>query len=179
MTLRRDALVGAAEFALAVEAVGQSIPGLVATVGKFDVMPGASNVIPGAVELTLDLRHPDREVRERKTRELRELAAKIAGRRDLTVVWTDMPSFQETPCDPALTALLRDAIQAEGISPHGLFSGAGHDAITISHIAPVTMMFVRCKDGISHNPAESIQEADVDVALRVLDRFLHALPGQR
>ena len=179
MTLRKDALVGAAEFVLAVEAVGSSVPNLVATVGKLDVAPGASNVIAGNAEVSLDLRHPDGDLRSRATGELRARAADIAKRRGLDLQWTDMPSFHETPCDPALTGLLREAILAEGIEPIALFSGAGHDAITISRIAPVTMMFVRCKDGISHNPAELIVESDVEVAMRVLNRFLRTCPAQR
>jgi allantoate deiminase len=179
MTLRKDALVGAAEFVLAVEAVGGSVPNLVATVGKLEVAPGASNVIAGEAEVSLDLRHPDRDVRDRAIEKLRSLAADIAKRRGLDVQWIDMPSFQETPCDPALTGLLREAIQAEGFEPIGLFSGAGHDAITMSRIAPVTMMFVRCKDGISHNPAESIVVSDVEVAMRVLNRLLRMHTGQR
>ena len=89
--------------------------------------------------------------------------------------WVDSPSFSETTCDPGLTDLLLAAIAAEGVEPLSLFSGAGHDAITLANITPVTMMFVRCKDGISHNPAESIMEDDVEVALRVLNRFLSTI----
>ncbi|MDQ3655688.1 MAG: M20/M25/M40 family metallo-hydrolase, partial [Chloroflexota bacterium] len=172
MNLRKDALAGAAELVLAVENVGSSETDLVATVGKIESSPGASNVISGQAQLTLDLRHPDPVVRTRAFASVRKHAEEIAKRRDLGLVWTDSPSFAETPCDDRLTDVLRRAIMDEGIEPLSLFSGAGHDAITMSNVGPVTMMFVRCRDGISHNPAESIDEPDVEVALRVLRRFL-------
>lgn len=172
MTLRRDALSGAAELVLAVETIGGSEPDLVATVGKLESSPGASNVISGHANLKLDLRHPDPVVRTRAFASIRERAGEIASRRKLELHWTNSPSFTETPCDAGLTQTLRTAIAGEGIEPLSLFSGAGHDAITMSNIGPVTMMFVRCRDGISHNPAESIDEPDVEVALRVLLRFL-------
>ncbi len=172
MTLRQDALAGAAELVLAVESIGGSETDLVATVGRLESSPGASNVIPGHAHLTLDLRHPESLVRERAFSQVRAQAEAIARRRGLAVEWTDSPSFAETPCDAYLTEKLRTAIAEEGIEPLSLFSGAGHDAITMSRLGPVTMMFVRCRDGISHNPAESIDERDVDVALRVLLRLL-------
>ncbi len=178
MTLRHDALAGAAELVLAVEAIGGSEPDLVATVGKLESSPGASNVIPGLAHLTLDLRHPDAVVRERAFARVREEAGEIAGRRSLALDWVDSPGFAETLCDARLTEQLRTAIAEEGIEPLSLFSGAGHDAITMSHLGPVTMMFVRCRDGISHNPAESIDRPDVEVALRVLLRFVLDV-GQR
>ncbi len=177
MTLRHDALAGAAELVLAVETIGGSKTDLVATVGKLESAPGASNVIPGHAHLTLDLRHPDGAVRSRAFALVRERAESIAARRGLALDWTDSPSFAETPCDPALTDRLLGAIVAEGIAPLSLFSGAGHDAITMSRLGPVTMLFVRCRDGISHNPAESIEEPDVEVAMNVLLRFLLDLAG--
>lgn len=178
MALRRDALAGAAELVLAVEAIGRSAPDLVATVGQLACLPGASNVIPGQVELTLDLRHPDPDVRQQAFTAVREQAEKNATRRGLALEWDDSPSFPETACDPSLTGLLRDAIAAEGIEPISLFSGAGHDAIAMANVSPVTMLFVRCRDGISHNPAESVDEADVEVALRVLSRFIETIAGR-
>ncbi len=179
MTLRRDALAGAAELVLAVEAIGGSEMNLVATVGKLESAPGASNVIPGHAHLTLDLRHPDGAVRRRAYDMVRDRAESIAGRRGLALEWSDSPGFAETPCDPDLTERLRGAIEAEGAAPLSLFSGAGHDAITMSRLGPVTMLFVRCRDGISHNPAESIDEPDVETALNVLHRFLLGLADRQ
>jgi len=171
MSSRRDALTGSAEFILAVERVGRSVEGLVATVGKLDAEPGASNVVAGRTAQTLDLRHPDPGVRDRAVAELKAVVDEIGSRRSLEWTWHDSPCFAETPSDPALTGTLREAIEHEGIPVVELFSGAGHDAVTMAAITPVTMLFVRCKDGISHNPAESITVEDVAVALAVLDRF--------
>lgn len=179
MALRRDALAGAAEVVLAIEAVGRAEPDLVATVGRLDVTPSAPNVIPGAVSFTLDLRHPDPATRAGAVADIRERAATIAASRRLQLEWVEAPGFDETPCDPDLTARLEEAISAEGILPLRLFSGAGHDAVSMARVTPVSMLFVRCRDGISHNPAEAIAGDDVAVALRVMRRFLLglALPG--
>jgi len=178
MSSRRDALTGSAEFILAVERVGRSAEGLVATVGKLDAEPGASNVVAGRTVQTLDLRHPDPEVRGRAITELKREVDAIGERRTLEVAWHDSPCFAETPSDPTLTGTLRKAIEHEGIPVVELFSGAGHDAVTMATITPVTMLFVRCKDGISHNPAESITVEDVTVALSVLDRFAASVAAQ-
>ncbi len=177
MGLRRDALAASAEIVLAVEEIGRSEPDLVATVGRVEVGPGAPNVIPGRVEMTLDLRHPDPAVRDRAIGGIREAGFGIAERRGVRLEWIDAPGFDGIACDPALSAALGEAISAEGYRAISLFSGAGHDALTLSQVMPVSMLFVRCKDGISHNPAESISVDDVDAAMRVLDRFLAGLAG--
>ncbi|HEV2065295.1 MAG TPA: M20/M25/M40 family metallo-hydrolase, partial [Thermomicrobiales bacterium] len=126
--------------------------------------------------LSLDLRHPDPDVREQTVSELREAANAIAGRRSVDVSWTDTGGFRETPSDEALNRILGEAIADQGIEVLEVFSGAGHDAVSMAEIAPVTMLFVRCKDGISHNPLESITTEDVAVALQVLDDFIDRLP---
>ncbi|HYI25836.1 MAG TPA: allantoate amidohydrolase [Thermomicrobiales bacterium] len=177
MGMRRDALAGAAEVILAIEAVGREHDGFVATVGTLSVDPGATNVIPGGVTMSLDLRHPDPAVRAAAVREIQARVAGIAVGRSLELDWTDLPGFAETTCDAALSRALEDAIRAEGVAPVRIFSGAGHDAIPMSRITPVSMMFVRCRDGISHNPLESIVINDVEVALRVLERFLQSIAG--
>lgn len=176
MGSRRDALAAAAELVLEVERFATSEEGLVATVGQLVVEPGASNVIAGRTTLTLDLRHPEPGVRERGVDELRETANANAARRSVELTWTDTGGFRETPSDEGLNRLLREAIAEQGIEVLDVFSGAGHDAVSMAEISPVTMLFVRCKDGISHNPAESITSGDVAVALRVLDGFLDRLP---
>ena len=176
MGSRRDALAAAAELVLEVERCGGSHKDLVATVGQLVVEPGASNVIAGRTKLTLDLRHPEPGVRERTVAALQHSANAIAARRSVELSWHDTGGFRETPCDDGLNRLLGDAIAAQGIEVLDVFSGAGHDAVSMAEVTPVTMLFVRCKDGISHNPLESITTDDVAVALRVLDAFLDRLP---
>jgi allantoate deiminase len=175
MSMRRDALCAAADFVLAVEALGKSREGLVATVGQMEVEPGASNVIPGRAALSLDVRHIADAVREEAGRLLRDRAEEICEKRDVALAWNVLQSNPSTPCDPALAGKLARAVEAAGYTVRYLPSGAGHDAVTMSAIAPAAMLFVRCKGGISHNPAESVLAEDVEAAIQVTGRFLDLL----
>lgn len=172
---RRDALCAAAELVLAVEAEARSHPGMVGTVGRLTPHPGAGNVVPGAAELSIDLRHQEDPVRERAVRALEARAREIGEARGVQVDWELRQEGPAVPTDPVLTALLEEAVRAEGVEVVRLPSGAGHDAAEVAALTPIAMLFVRCAGGISHNPAESVLEEDVDVAVDVLDRFLHAL----
>ena len=163
MGARRDALAGAAEWVLAVEAAGP-----VATVGELRVEPGARNVVPGLATLTLDLRDPDDGVRRAAVAGLRDRAGEIAARRGLTLTWEDRADVAAIRMDERLTGLL-------GRDLPRLVSGAGHDAGMMASIAPAAMLFVRCRGGVSHHPDESVEEADVAAALDALERFLRAL----
>lgn len=172
MALRRDALTAAAELVLSVERIGRETPGLVATVGELEVRPGATNVIPGAVRLTCEVRHASGEVCAEAIRAVRAQLEAICDTRETSYSWRDIAGYSATPCDPALVRLLSEAVEAEGVRPLRLASGAGHDAVNVGQIAPVSMLFVRCKEGISHNPAESVDVADVEAAIRVMATFL-------
>ncbi|MGN6032568.1 MAG: allantoate amidohydrolase [Thermomicrobiales bacterium] len=175
MPLRRDALAAASEFVLAVERIANEVEQLVGTVGQVSVLPGASNVIPGRVELTLDVRHQNPAIREAAVGRMRDVLAELAARRRVEAEWIDVQGYPTVECDLDLMSRLVDAIADEGLEPLQLPSGAGHDAVPLSTITPVSMLFVRCKDGISHNPAESIEVGDVAVAIRVLDRFINGI----
>ena len=175
MALRRDALCAAAELVLAVEAIARETPGLVATVGQIAVEPGAGNVVPGRARLGLDVRHADDAVREDANHRLWQRADAIGTARHVALDWHPMSDNPATPLDPALTDLLVRAVAESGYPVHRLPSGAGHDAVALSPLAPATMLFVRCAGGISHNPAESVAIADVAAAIGVLDRFLALL----
>ncbi len=172
MALRRDALCAAAEWILAVEGLAWAPEGVVATVGQVAVHPGASNVIPGEVVLSLDLRHQDDAVRSRAEVDLRMEATAIGARRRVDVHWHPLQSSAAVPCAPALMDSLARAIASSGFTLCKLASGAGHDAVPLSRLTDVVMLFVRCAGGISHNPAESVTEADVGTAIDVLYRFL-------
>jgi allantoate deiminase len=164
--------MGAADFALTVERIAKSTPGLVATIGQIHALPGASNVIPASVDMTLDIRHPIDDERHRALDELYEKTAEISAKRSLGIGISERTDTPANACDERLTARLEQAIADAGVPVRRLVSGAGHDAVALSAKMPVTMLFVRCKDGISHNPAESIETADAAAALDVLDRFL-------
>jgi allantoate deiminase len=162
MDARRDALVAAAELTLAVERVG-----VLATVGRLHVEPGARNVIPARATLTLDVRDGDDAARIEAVDGLRRRAAEIGRRRNVGVTWTDTGDLPAVAMDERLS-------NAFGVATR-LPSGAGHDAAMMASIAPAAMLFVRCRGGVSHNPAESVAEADVAVAVDALERFLRAV----
>lgn len=175
MALRRDALAGAAEFALGAEAIARGRSGLVATVGSLVVAPGAANVIPGRVVHTLDVRHARDAVRRAALGGLDRLAAKIARERGLTVDWQRTQDDAAVVCSRTLTAALARSVKAVQGRSVALVSGAGHDAVVLSRLAPVAMLFVRCRDGLSHHPEEFASPADTGVALRVMLDFLERL----
>ncbi len=175
MDRRRDALVVAAMYVIAVEHEARTHDGLVATVGRLEVRPGGTNVIPGEVALSLDVRHADDAVRLEAAQRLVLAAHALAEGRGLTAGVRPVAENAAVPCSPALTALLSRAVEAAGIEPVRLTSGAGHDAVAVSNLTEIAMLFVRCKGGVSHNPAESVTEEDVAVAIDVLGRFLDLL----
>ncbi len=175
MMLRRDALAGAAEFVLSVESVAKKQSSLVATVGQISATPGASNVIPAKVTLTLDVRHQSDSHRLAAVRSLRAKAKMIAKRRGLKINWMPVQEIAAVKCDKHLTEVLSKCVAQKGIKLLKLPSGAGHDAAAISAICPVAILFVRCKGGISHNPAESVKTADVKYAIAMLADFIQAL----
>jgi allantoate deiminase len=177
MDLRQDALCAAAEFVLAVEASARDMPGLVATVGQIAAQPGASNIIPGLVTLSLDVRHHDDALREAAIGRLRERAEQIAQVRRVTLEWQTVQASGALGCDPRLSGLLVRAVASSGYEVISLPSGAGHDGVALSALTPFAMLFVRCKGGISHNPAESVTVEDVGVAIEVLGRFLELGAG--
>ena len=172
MALRRDALCAAAEFVSTVEAVARGVDGVVATVGELEVEDAASNVIPGRVTLSLDIRHVADPVRESVGARLRERATAIADRRGSASLWEVVQETRAVGCSPELTELVADAVLASGHPVVRLPSGAGHDAVMLSAIAPIAMLFVRCAGGVSHNPAESVTVEDVAAAIDATSRFL-------
>ena len=172
---RQDALAGAAHMILLVETLMHREPGLLATVGQIEIQPGASNVIPGVARLTVDLRHADDAVRERFMELLAASARHVARQRRLEVKHEIVQSTASVGCAPEFISLLHQAAQAHVPQVMELPSGAGHDAAALAALTPVGMLFVRCKDGISHHPDESVQAEDVAVAVGVLNDFLRLM----
>ncbi|HEX4765634.1 MAG TPA: allantoate amidohydrolase [Lichenihabitans sp.] len=175
MRLRRDALAAAAEMISTVERTALDAPDLVATVGRIEVQPGAVNVIPARAGFTVDLRSPSDAVRRHALGALHATFADIAARRGVSVAVVPFYDEAAAPCAPPLQQALEAAVQAEGIRPLCLPSGAGHDGLAMIALCPIAMLFVRCAGGISHNPAESIAAEDAETAVRVLVAFLRRL----
>lgn len=178
MSLRKDALAAAAEFILAVESTGLGTPGLVATVGQIEAKPGASNVIPGEVNLSIDVRHQTDASRDAGVSRLQDIVGQIGYKRGVATHWEIVHEAQSVPCSRDLTAVLAKAARQHLVEVTELPSGAGHDAAMMGEIAPIAMLFVRCKGGISHNPAESVETNDVGVAIAVMNDFLQSLGSQ-
>ncbi|HWA87816.1 MAG TPA: Zn-dependent hydrolase [Opitutus sp.] len=175
MRLRRDALAGLAEFVLFAEKFARARKGLVATVGTVQVPAGAANVIPGEAVASLDVRHATDGTCRKAVQRLVAEAKRIARRRGLACEWRETMRHGATPCSRELTALLGRSVKAVQGRNLALVSGAGHDAVVMAQLTPVAMLFVRCRDGLSHHPDEHATVADLETALRVTIDFLERL----
>jgi allantoate deiminase len=167
MRHRRDALCAAAEFILAVENCG-----VTATVGQIAVEPEASNVIPARALLSLDIRDLSDSKRRAAIRGLQRRARAIAARRKTALTWKLVQETGSVTCDRELSKRLAQAVARHQAKVPTIPSGAGHDAAAMSAICPVAMLFVRCKGGISHHPAESVKAADVARAIAAFTDFV-------
>lgn len=168
MPLRKDALVAASRLVLAVEAIGtRHGADACSTVGILDVEPHSRNVIPGCCRLTIDLRHPETSELDRMEAELRE-AVRALDHDGIGATLADFWSFPVIHFDQTLVGRVRDAASARGLSMRDIVSGAGHDAVYMSMVAPTAMVFIPCIGGISHNPAENIEPAHAAAGCAVL-----------
>ena len=175
MKMRKDALAGAAEWITEVEREALATPGLVATVGRVNVAAGAGNVIPAQCSASLDVRHPADAIRQTAVSHLSRAAEEIAGRRGLGVALETRLDQPSVAMDPSLSAMLDRAVELAGFPAHRMASGAGHDAMIVSGRMPTGMIFLRCANGISHHPSESVREEDVEAALKTGALFLDEL----
>ena len=176
MEMRQDALCGAAEFILEVETIaGATGSGLVATVGKMQVRGGASNVIPGEVVCSVDIRCADEVVLSRGHEKIRSLCVGIGLRRGLEIGWNVIQVSPPVICDDRMKTILGRCVEEAGYEVLELVSGAGHDAVPIAAVSPVCMLFVRCFKGISHNPLEAVEEKDLEAALAVAEKFIQSI----
>jgi len=179
MLLRRDALSGGAEAMLLAERLARETKGeIVATVGRIGVEPGAANVIPGHVSLTVDVRSGNDAARAKFVEQFKAGCREIANRRHLGISIKPTREVATTPCHPQIQALLGTAIADVGGEPLRLGSGAGHDGQAMAKLCPIGMLFVRCRGGISHNPMEYASPNDMGLAVASLIRFIERLdPG--
>ncbi len=169
---RRDALIGAAEFICEVEKAFDKFGGLMATVGQLEIEPNVSNVIPARVTHSLDLRHQSDSVLNEACARIERRAHEIAKARGLDFRWEMLQTTTPIKCDPALSHRLLAAVEVVTGSRRQLPSGAGHDAAILARLFPVTMLFVRCRGGLSHHPDEFVSLEDIGIALQVTVEFL-------
>ncbi|MFL6836180.1 MAG: allantoate amidohydrolase [Bradyrhizobium sp.] len=173
MALRRDALAGAAECIVAIEQFCKTDEAaLVGTVGYVAAMPGATNVIPGKVSFTVDIRAPTDAHRKMAVADIARKIEAIAKRRELVLQLDTTHENRTVPCAPWLKSQIAEAVAAEGYPVFELPSGAGHDGMAIVDVADIAMIFVRCRGGISHHPDEHVESADTDAGARVLLRLI-------
>ncbi|MGO8920958.1 MAG: allantoate amidohydrolase [Stellaceae bacterium] len=178
MALRRDALAGAAEAVLLVERRCSEGTRLVGTVGQIAAAPGAVNVIPGRVSFSLDLRAAEDDERRQAADDIMHGLEAICERRGLRLEVTQTHDSRASACAPWLMAQLDRAVGAQGLAIRHLPSGAGHDAMALAELTDIGMLFVRCRGGISHNPAESITPEDAEIgALALLDFIRNFAPA--
>ncbi|WP_346364351.1 Zn-dependent hydrolase [Bosea sp. (in: a-proteobacteria)] len=170
MTLRKDALTAAAEMALALEEIAGSHDQAVGTVGVFRPDPGATNVVPGAVDFTIDYRAPIGATVAAMERQIQQRFGEIAARRGVSLTITPYSREDATPMAAELQEALAAGIARTGsnLSARRLPSGAGHDAMAMARLCPSAMLFVRCEKGISHSPLENMTELDAGIAIRVM-----------
>jgi allantoate deiminase/N-carbamoyl-L-amino-acid hydrolase len=178
MPMRRDAVAAAAEMALAVESRCAQAPTLVGTVGTMSVPNGATNVVAGRCEFSIDIRAGDDATRDAAVDDVLRVCEAIANRRGVTVTFQRTMRVPCAPCSQALMEQLAASVERIGLTAFHMASGAGHDAMMMARVTPACMLFVRCGNGgISHNPLETVAPADVDLAgLAFLD-FLRNLHG--
>lgn len=176
MPLRHDALAGASEMILTIETIARNdASDLVATVGQLTVSPGAPNVIPGSARFTIDVRSGDAARRDRAVTAILGKLGAIATARDLTLRLAHLHDLPASPCDPALMDMLDAAVVATGQPLCRLVSGAGHDAMIMAALCPTAMLFIRCRGGVSHHPAEHVEPADAEIALQAMLGFIDRL----
>jgi N-carbamoyl-L-amino-acid hydrolase len=178
MPLRRDALAALSEIVLAVERIANRHgPNAVGTVGEAVIAAPSRNVIPGEVAFTIDVRSPEAKTLDAIDKELREAIAEIAPRRrcaiELTAIWRKEP----TVFNPKLVDAVESVARTLGYSHRRITSGAGHDACNLATVVPAAMVFVPCKDGVSHNELEDATQLDCTAGANVLMHTVLALAG--
>ncbi len=166
MNMRRDAMVTAALCIAQIEDVAKN-SNVVATVGKLECSPGSVNVIAGKCQFSLDIRSGKDSDRDAAVKSIFEYIEQLCHDRDINFSYQEIHNAPAVECADWLQQLTAASIADYGLKPLSMMSGAGHDAMVFSGIYPMAMLFVRCKGGISHHPAEAITEADVAVALDV------------
>jgi len=178
MSMRNDALCCAAAFILETEKLALNKK-IVATVGKLHITNAASNTIPGEVTCSLDLRSADEAMAAAAYEQLKDTCITICSKRNIIPEWKLVQQTAPVLCDADLNALLARSVKEAGYEPIEMVSGAGHDAVAVSLVSPVAMLFVRCFKGISHNPMEDVELKDMAAAIKVSDNFIYQLINSR
>ena len=170
MAIRKDALLGAAEIIVALNQIATQIPGAptVGTVGTLTVFPASRNIIPEEVSFTVDLRDIDLDRRHRYEKQLMDKIDNITQKHQLTYTISEDTNSEPRYCATWLKAIIHQQCQALDLDAPELMSGPFHDALTLSYCCDYAMIFIRSKDGISHNPLEYSSYEDLALGANVL-----------
>ena len=178
MPLRRDALAALSEVVLAIERIAKAHgPNAVGTVGEAVIAAPSRNVIPGEVAFTADIRSPASETLEAIDQDLRAAMAEIASRRRVEISFEAIWRKPPTIFNPKLVEAVENATKSLGYTHRRITSGAGHDACNLANVVPSAMIFVPCKDGVSHNELEDATQADCTAGANTLMHTVLALAG--
>lgn len=177
MEMRQDALVASAKMITQIANIAEQQQ-LVATVGQIQSFPGAVNVIPGKAVFSLDIRSESDAIRDQALNAIFAMLQSVSNDTGTQVTWQQTHHADAVACDETLQTQLRAAIAAQDMQPLSLFSGAGHDAMEIAQLCPMSMLFVRCAGGISHHPAEAITVEDTQYAIETSFRFIESLASK-
>ena len=177
MEERQDALVSAAMIILVIQEIGmeQANRGTVATVGNLKVYPGSINVIPGKVEMWVDLRGVDHESIIESLQGIKDRISSIAEEQNTVVAIEMISADKPIKMSKEISALIEKSCMKNGVTYQSIYSGAGHDAMNMSKLAPTGMIFVPSKNGISHNPEEYTEPDDIMAGIAVLTETLYQL----
>ncbi|MCU1412776.1 MAG: Zn-dependent hydrolase [Microbacteriaceae bacterium] len=176
---RRDALVGASELVVEVERISKQ-RGVIGTVGRLQAFPGGVNVIPGVVELSLDLRAEFDNDRDDALAELWAVVDEICTRRGLAFETRELYRADAVPCDARLMRAVDAGIRSTGDEkPMAFWSRAGHDGMAVVNLTPIAMLFLRCRGGVSHHPDEHVKKSDVTAALDAFEAAVLAIAKEK
>lgn len=179
MAVRHDAVVATASMVLAVRhAARRHGPDMVATVGAIEAFPGTRNTVPGRTIFTIDVRDPRQEALDSMDRALRSQLPELAAAERCQVELKRILAKEPEVFDSDLVKLIEDSSAALDLPARRLVSGAGHDACHLSHVAPTAMLFIPCRDGLSHNEAEHAEFEDIAAGADVLATAMIARAGR-
>jgi hydantoinase/carbamoylase family amidase len=180
MDMRRDSAVAAAEAIIELERLaGLAASGTVGTVGEIEVSPGLINAIPGRTRFSLDVRGPEDDAVHQVIRDIDAFAQRAAAAREMTASYSQRQTVPATPLDERVVAALEAAAADTGEPFMTMISGAAHDTMCVAERVPSAMVFVPCRDGLSHTPEEDADPADAAVGVQVMLAAIHSLVGQR
>jgi acetylornithine deacetylase/succinyl-diaminopimelate desuccinylase-like protein len=177
MDFRQDAGLVAAECMLELERLAREAgKGTVGTVGEMELRPNLINAVPGRARFSLDIRGVDEDGFRRVARDIAAFAEEAAERRGMTAEYVQRQTLPATPLDGRVAGALEESAEGSGEPYMVMHSGAAHDTMSIADRVPSAMVFVPCKDGISHSPEEDADPADAalgaEVMLNAIKKFV-------